>query len=161
MKSMIFCLIAVILFASVCLAETLADFNKTGGFEVEGYELTDAGWKFSGTKRWISEQEPRTGKKALKLWDDEEKHNLNLTITKEITGMLPGKYTLSFWCKSGSSSVMAEANTAKLTASNSDSYKEYIVPFTVDKNGLAEISFTFTGVKGQKPWAWLDDISIK
>lgn len=164
MKKLMVVLIAVFIMAfvpSFAYAETLDQFNKTGGFEIEGWSLADAGWAISGTERWISGQEPYKGKKALKLWDDEETHKLDLTMSKNITGLDQGTYEVSFYLRGNFMKASFSVDKSSKNIAVSSSWKNYKVKFNVASTGSANIQFIFIGKNGTKPWAWMDNISIK
>lgn len=154
------CLFALTLLPALLRAETLDQFNKTGGFEIPGWSLTEAGWNFKGTERWISEQEPRSGKKALKLWDDSEAHTLDLTISKELTGLATGTYELSFWYRGDFMSVDVQSGKESLAIASAPAWKEYKLKIT-STGAPVPLTLIFKGAKNSKPWAWLDDMSVK
>ncbi len=164
MKKLMVVLIAVFIVAfvpSFSYAETLEQFNKTGGFEIEGWSLADAGWTISGTERWISGEEPYKGKKALKLWDDEEIHKLDLTMSKNVTGLDKGTYEISFYLRGDFMKAYFSVDKNSKNIAVSSSWKNYKVRFNVVSKESVNIKFVFIGKDGTKPWAWMDGISIK
>lgn len=147
-------------FPALLRAETLDQFNKSGGFEITGWSLAEAGWTFKGTERWISSEEPRSGEKALKLWDNSESHVLDLVMSKEFTGVPAGVYELSFWYRGDNTALSAQAGKESLAIGPTPSWKEFKIKVNA-AGGTIPVSFTFKGAKNTKPWAWLDDLSLK